>query len=90
MDDRVVRTREPYPAQLVVENERNGHLVDRVDDPEQMVELLADRMLETWAAIRSGAMAADDIREHVIPYSVDVQLHQHFARHSTLAAGQAA
>jgi glycosyltransferase involved in cell wall biosynthesis len=76
--------------ELVVEQGKNGFLVERDSDTERLVDALSDRLIETWSAIRNGTMTAHTIREHVIPYSVDVQLHQHFARHSQLAAGRAA
>jgi len=75
---------------LVVEQGSSGYLVERDGDTERLVEALSDRMVETWTAIRNGTMTAHAIREHVIPYSVDVQLHQHFGRHRQLIAGQAA
>lgn len=75
---------------LVVEPGRSGYLVERDDDCERLSQSLADRLVEIWSAIRSGKMSAVAIREHVIPYSVDEQLHRHFARHSELIAGQAA
>jgi hypothetical protein len=74
----------------VVEQGKNGFLVERNSDTERLIDALSDRMIETWSAIRNGTMTAHAIREHVIPYSVDVQLHQHFARHSQLAARRAA
>lgn len=76
--------------ELVVEQGRNGYLVERDSDTGRLIEVLSDRMVETWSAIRSGTMTAQAIREHVIPYSVDVQLHRHFARHSQLVSGQSA
>jgi glycosyltransferase involved in cell wall biosynthesis len=75
---------------LVVEQGRSGYLVERDDDSERLSQSLADRLVEIWSAIRNGKMSAAAIREHVIPYSVDEQLHRHFARHSELIAGQAA
>jgi glycosyltransferase involved in cell wall biosynthesis len=72
---------------LVIEQGKSGYLVDREDDnDDRLADLLCERMLETWSAIRNGTMTAADIRKHAIPYSVDVQLHQHFARHGELAA----
>jgi glycosyltransferase involved in cell wall biosynthesis len=76
--------------ELVVEQGKNGYLVERDGDTERLIDALSDRMVETWSAIRNGTMTAPAIRKHVIPYSVDVQLHRHFARHSELAAGRAA
>jgi glycosyltransferase involved in cell wall biosynthesis len=75
---------------LVIEQGSNGYLVERDDDSGRLAGVLADRLVETWSAIRNGTMSAAAIREHVIPYSVDEQLHQHFARHRQLIAGQAA
>ena len=70
---------------LVVQNGKNGYLVDRHDDVEGLADTLAERFVETWSAIKSGRMSPDEIREHAMPYSVDVQLHQHFTRHRELA-----
>lgn len=73
---------------LVVEEGRSGYLVERDDDSERLIGTLSDRLIETWSAIRAGTMPAAAIRKHAMPYSVDEQLHQHFARHRQLIAGQ--
>ena len=75
---------------LVVEQGKSGYLVDRDDDTERLIAALSDRLIETWSQVRAGTMPAAEIRERALPYSVDEQLHQHFARHRQLMAGQAA
>jgi glycosyltransferase involved in cell wall biosynthesis len=74
---------------LVIEQGKSGHLVERDDDEEHLADTLADRLIDTWSAIRNGTMSASTIREHVIPFSVDRQLDRHFAGHGQLVAGRA-
>jgi glycosyltransferase involved in cell wall biosynthesis len=75
---------------LVVSEGKSGYLVERDDNDERLAETLADRLIDTWSAIRSGAMSPSAIRECAIPFSVDEQLDRHFARHRQLMAGQGA
>lgn len=75
---------------LVIEQGKNGYLVDRRDDSERLIEDLTDRFVDTWSGIQNGTMSAAAIRECVMPFSVGVQLERHFARHRELIAGDAA
>ncbi len=77
---------------LVIENGQTGYLVEReadngvaIDD-ERLAGELSDRLVSVWSAIRDGSMSAAAIRERVRPFSVKVQLDQHFARHRQLIA----
>lgn len=69
---------------LVIEDGESGYLVDRDDDSERLIERLTDRLVETWSAIRSGAMTPSAIHNHIERFSVDAQLTEHFVRHRTL------
>jgi glycosyltransferase involved in cell wall biosynthesis len=69
---------------LVVEDGRSGYLVDRDADSARLIEALSERFLATWSAIRSGAMTPAVIHTQIIPFSVDAQLTEHFARHQQL------
>lgn len=71
---------------LVVKEGQNGYLVERDADEDRMAETLSDRLIEIWSAIRSGKMPPDRIAGPVIPFSVESQLRQHFARHRQLCA----
>jgi len=75
---------------LVVEEGKSGYLVERDEETDRLVDALADRLIDTWAAIRNGTMSAATIRQHVIPFSVEEQLDRHFASHQQLVAGAAA
>ncbi len=59
-------------------------------DDVRLADELSSRLIDVWSAIGDGSMSAAAIRECVIPFSVGVQLDQHFARHRQLIAGQAA
>jgi glycosyltransferase involved in cell wall biosynthesis len=78
---------------LVIEQGRSGYLVEREDeaghskDDERLTGELSDRLVDVWSAIRDGSMSAAEIRSRVIPFSVEVQLDQHFARHRQLVGG---
>lgn len=74
--------------ELVVRQGQNGYLVER-DDEGALVETLSDRLIDVWSKIRSGAMPAERTAEAVIPFSVESQLRQHFARHRQLISGTA-
>ncbi len=75
---------------------KSGYLVDRLDeagrmiDDERLADALADRLAAVWSAIQRDALSVDAIRDCAMPFSVDVQLDRHFARHRQLIAGQAA
>lgn len=81
---------------LVIEQGKSGYLVEREDDAGRLLDdehlacELSDRLMDVWLAIRNETMSAAAIRECVVPFSVEVQLDQHFARHRQLIAGQAA
>ena len=81
---------------LVIEQGKSGYLVEREDsagqaiDDVRLADELSSRLIDVWSAIGDGSMSAAAIRECVIPFSVGVQLDQHFARHRQLMAGQAA
>lgn len=69
---------------LVVEEGKSGYLVERDEETDRLADALADRLIDTWAAIRNGTMSAATIRQHVIPFSVEEQLDRHFASHQQL------
>jgi glycosyltransferase involved in cell wall biosynthesis len=69
---------------LVVEDGRSGYLVERQADAARLVETLSERFIATWFAIRNGAITPAAIHAKIIPFSVDVQLAGHFARHRQL------
>jgi hypothetical protein len=74
----------------------HGFLVEREDDAghpiddERLTDILSDRLIDVWSAIKSQTMSASGIREHVIPFSVNVQLDRHFAGHRALVSARAA
>ena len=59
-------------------------------DFQRLADTLADRLVDTWNAIRNGTMSAAAIRQRAIPFSVDEQLDRHFAGHQQLIAGATA
>jgi glycosyltransferase involved in cell wall biosynthesis len=71
---------------LVVKDGQSGYLVERDADTARLVEVLADRMLAIWSAIRCGAIAPAAIHAEIVPFSVDAQLPRHFDIHQQLAS----
>ena len=71
--------------ELVVQEGVSGCLVDRQSDNSATVERLCDRLLWTWSAIRHGQMQPRAIHDKIEPFSTDVLLRRHFARHEWIS-----
>jgi glycosyltransferase involved in cell wall biosynthesis len=71
--------------ELVVEEGISGSLVDRQTDNLETVQRLSDRLLWTWSAIRRGELQARAIHDKIEPFSTDILLRRHFARHEWIS-----
>ena len=72
----------------VIEEGVSGSMIERLPDETATVDELADRLVEIWSKIQRSQLHPDAIHAKAQPFSVNVQLAEHFERHLNLARSQ--
>ena len=69
---------------LVVEEGVSGTMVERAGSSDDVVGHMATRVVKLWHAIQENKISPSTVHSKAIPFAVERQLREHFARHDLL------
>lgn len=72
---------------LVIDNNVNGVLLEQNNDSAELVQQLAQQILNTWQNIRSGQIQPAQVNQMVAPYKASNQMRVLFDKHAQLQNG---
>ena len=75
----------PDYAPLIIEG-KSGVMSQRLEDREETAARLVEKFMQLWRDIKAGNYDPQEVRGHVEPYSINVQLPRLFARHREMQA----